>query len=252
MSKPITKLEEYRRRQERLFRLKATLCAMIVGIVLGLLGTVVFSVKSVEVEGNTLYSANLIANAVLNDSFSGNSLYVWLKYRLFDTQDIPFVDTMEIKMAGPRKLHITVYEKGIMGYLYINGIGENAYFDKDGFVVETSSEVIEGVPKIVGLDCDQVVLYEKLPIDSAQLRGILTLTQTLKRSDLIPDTITYGVTNAPVLSYGSINVVVGSTTNLTPKVTRLAEILPTLTGMSGSLHMETWTEDSTNIIFDKS
>ena len=242
--------EQRRRRKEFIFRVRGVMVAVVLGIFLGILSTVIFTVKNVEVEGNTLYGSQLISDAVLNDDYSWNTLYVYLKYRFLDTEDIPFVDTMEISITGPHSLHITVYEKGIMGYLYINGIGENAYFDKDGFVVETSSQVIEGVPKIIGLDCDEVVLYEKLPLESTTLRGILTLTQTLKRADLIPDTITYGVTNDPVLAYGDIEVTIGSTSDLTQKVARLAEILPTLGNSSGTLHMENWTEENTSIVFD--
>jgi cell division protein FtsQ len=158
---------------------------------------------------------------------------------------------MEISLKDPQTLHITVYEKGIMGYLYIPSISENAYFDKDGIVVETSSDVIEGTPQIGGIDCEQVVLYEKLPIDSSKLREILTLTQALKRNSLIPDSITYGGSNEPELAYGTIKVEMGSLTLLTQKVERLAKIKPQLEGMSGTLHLENWTEETTNIVFDK-
>ena len=99
---------------------------------------------------------------VLNDEYSWNSLYVDLKYRFVDIGEVPFVDTMEVSLDNPHTVHIKVYEKGMLGYLYINSIGQNAYFDKDGFVVETSTEVIDGVPKITGISCEEVVLYEKL------------------------------------------------------------------------------------------
>ena len=158
---------------------------------------------------------------------------------------------MEITLKDPQTLHIKVYEKGIMGYLYISSIDENAYFDKDGLVVETSSKVIDGTPQIIGIDCDKVVLYEKLPIGNAKLREILTLTQALKRNSLIPDSITYGVANEPLLAYGKIKVEMGSLELLTQKVERLAKIKPSLEGMDGTLHLENWTEETTNIVFDK-
>ena len=168
-----------------------------------------------------------------------------------DTKKVPFVDTMEITLKDPQTLHIKVYEKGIMGYLYISSIDENAYFDKDGLVVETSSKVMDGTPQIIGIDCDKVVLYEKLPIGNAKLREILTLTQALKRNSLIPDSITYGVANEPLLAYGKIKVEMGSLELLTQKVERLAKIKPSLEGMDGTLHLENWTEETTNIVFDK-
>jgi cell division protein FtsQ len=158
---------------------------------------------------------------------------------------------MEVTLKGPRTLHITVYEKGILGYLYDETLGENVYFDKDGIVVETSANVIEDTPKIEGLACEDVVLYEKLPIKKAALKEMLTLTQTLKRNDLVPDSIIYGMDDSPIIVYGSIWVQLGSDELLTRKVERIAKILPSLDGESGVLHLENWTEDTTNIVFDR-
>lgn len=245
-------IKEKRRKARK--RKKIAIAFLIVLLMIALAALIVikvFRVEKVEVEGNELYDAKVIEKAVLNDEYSWNSLYVFLKYRFVDTKEVPFVDTMEISLKDPQTLHIKVYEKGMMGYLYIASIDENAYFDKDGFVVETSSKVIEGTPQIVGIDCDKVVLYEKLPIGSEKLREILTLTQALKRNNLIPDSITYGGVNEPVLTYGKITVEMGSLELLTQKVERLSKIKPKLEGMEGTLHLENWTEETTNIVFDK-
>ncbi|MBQ8625070.1 MAG: cell division protein FtsQ [Agathobacter sp.] len=211
----------------------------------------VFVVKNVKVEGNVLYDEALIKSTVLNDEYSWNSLYVLLKYTFTDTEQLPFIDTMEIQMEDPETLKIKVYEKGMMGYLYIPAIGENAYFDKDGIVVETSTRIIENVPRIEGLQCSEVVLYEKLPVDDKLLKQLLTLTQTLKRDGLEPDAIRYGTEHEPVLIYDSVSVNLGSMELLTQKVERMKKILPELEGMAGTLHLENWTEESTNIVFKR-
>ena len=212
----------------------------------------VFTVENVVVEGNELYSSTQIENMVLNDEYSWNSLYVDLKYRFMDIGEVPFVDTMEVSLDNPHTVHIKVYEKGMLGYLYINSIGQNAYFDKDGFVVETSTEVIDGVPKITGISCEEVVLYEKLQLENSDiLRDLLNLTQTLKKYDLLPDEIQYDSNMEPVLYYGTIQVKIGSEDNLSQKVVRLSIILPQLDGLSGTLHLETWTPETTDIIWDR-
>lgn len=258
-------IREKRRRQKLLKRVFigvlvfAVLAAIAVFIVLK-----VFVVKNVKVEGNELYDKERITETVLNDEYSWNSLYVLLKYTFVDTEEVPFIDTMEIKLEDPQTLKIKVYEKGMLGYLYISAIGENAYFDKDGFVVETSTRIIENVPKIEGITCDEVVLYEKLPIDDQKLREMLTLTQALKREEfqsdlaqvlmrenLTPDVIHFGLEQAPVLSYGNTKVWLGSIEMLTQKVDRLKEIFPSINGIAGVLHMENWTEETSNIIFEK-
>lgn len=212
----------------------------------------VFTVENVVVEGNELYSSTQIENMVLNDEYSWNSLYVDLKYRFMDIGEVPFVDTMEVSLDNPHTVHIKVYEKGMLGYLYINSIGQNAYFDKDGFVVETSTEVIDGVPKITGISCEEVVLYEKLQLENSDiLRDLLNLTQTLKKYNLLPDEIQYDSNMEPVLYYGTIQVKIGSEDNLSQKVVRLSIILPQLDGLSGTLHLETWTPETTDIIWDR-
>ena len=212
----------------------------------------VFTVENVVVEGNELYSSTQIETMVLNDEYSWNSLYVDLKYRFVDIGEVPFVDTMEVSLDNPHTVHIKVYEKGMLGYLYINSIGQNAYFDKDGFVVETSTEVIDGVPKITGISCEEVVLYEKLQLENSDiLRDLLNLTQTLKKYNLLPDEIQYDSNMEPVLYYGTIQVKIGSEDNLSQKVVRLSIILPQLDGLSGTLHLETWTPETTDIIWDR-
>ena len=99
--------------------LLAILSLMLVVVISALLVVKVFVVKTVKVEGNVLYDEALIKSTVLNDVYSWNSLYVLLKYTFLNTEQLPFIDTMEIQMENPQTLKIKVYEKGMMGYLYI-------------------------------------------------------------------------------------------------------------------------------------
>lgn len=212
----------------------------------------VFTVENVEVEGNELYSSGQIEQLVLNDEYSWNSLYVLLKYRFVDMGEVPFVDTMEVKLKNPHTVQISVYEKGILGCLYIDSIGQYAYFDKDGFVVETSTEEIPDVPKVTGVTCEEVVLYEQLPLERGEvLKDLLNLTQILKKYDLLPQEIHYDDKLMPTLDYGGTRVVVGSEDYLSQKVVRLSAILPQLSGLSGTLYLDTWTPDTTDIVFER-
>lgn len=210
----------------------------------------VFTVEQVEVEGNELYPDSQIESWVLNDKYSSNTLYVYFKYKLFPVQSVPFIDTMEVSLSSPQTVHIQVYEKGMIGYIYMPTMGQNVYFDKDGFVVETSSNTIEGVPEVTGLTCQDATLYEKLELDQkGALKTLLTVTQTLKKYDLEPDGIDYGEQGQITVHYGGIIVKLGDTEELTEKVVRLQKIMPNLEGLSGTLHLEDWTEDTTDITF---
>lgn len=246
-------IRDERRKKKRRKRILITF--LVICLLLGISALVVvkvFRVEKVEVTGNKLYENEQIKEWVLNDEYSWNSLYVYLKYRFFDTEEIPFIDTMEVGIKIPRTITIKVYEKGLLGYLYIDSIGQNVYFDKDGFVVETSSETIEGIPRITGLTCNKVVLYEKLDLENKKaLKTLLSVTQTLKKYSLVPDSIDYGGNGDIGLTYGTITVNLGNTDSLTEKVKRLEKIMPKLEGLSGTLHLEEWTEETTDITFKK-
>ena len=54
----------------------------------------VFTVEHVVVKGNELYDDEVISRWVLDDEYSWNTLYVYLKYRFREPETIPFVDTM--------------------------------------------------------------------------------------------------------------------------------------------------------------
>ncbi len=246
-------LREKRRRQKRRrIGLIVFLSLFVILVAAVLIVWNVFTVEKVEVKGNEHYSGEQIEKFVLNDEYSWNSLYVLFKYKFFETKEIPFVDTMEISLKDPNTLQVQVYEKGILGYLYIATIDQNAYFDKDGFVVETSKEIIEGIPRVEGLDCEKVVLYEKLPLKGEEvLKNLLTATQALKKNEVVPEQIKFAKNGDITLTYGGIEVLMGDADNLTKKILRLPYILPEISGMTGVLHVENWTENTTDIIFER-
>ena len=215
--------------------------------------TKVFTVEKVEIVGSEYYQDESISNWLLDDEYSWNSLYVFFKYKFVEPKEMPFVDNMEISLKSPHVLQVHVYEKVLLGRVYIKALGQNAYFDKDGFVVEMSSDVIKKIPQVTGLDVDQIVLYEKLPIKEKHvLKNLLSVTQILKKFELVPNSVRYNGENGFTLKYGDIMVVMGEADSLNDKITRLAHIMPKLEGKKGTLHLEGWTENTTDITFETS
>lgn len=243
---------EKKRRKRRGKRLLAALSVFLVAAgAAGVIVFQVFTVKEVKVKGNEHYTDDQIEKFVLSDEHSWNSLYVVLKHRFFEVREVPFVDSMDISLDGPHALKVQVYEKGMIGYLYISAIGQYAYFDTDGFVVETSKERIEDIPQVEGLDCDKVVLYEKLPIEEEVLKNLLIATRSLQKNEVEPDTVLFSKDGDITLYYGEIQANLGSPDHLTQKILRLPYILPQLSGKQGVLHVENWDENTTDIIFDE-
>ena len=244
--------ERRRKRRKRRRILKAVLIVLIVLGLAALIVFKVFTVRNVEITGNELYSDKKIRDWFLNDEYSWNSLYVFFKYKLKETKELPFVDSMEVSLKSPHTLEIHVYEKGVLGYVYVPSLGKNAYFDKDGFVVELSTDVIEGTTKISGLSVKTAKLYEKLPIENQSiLRTLLNVTQLLDKYELEPEMIYVTENGQVLLSYGKIQVNVGENEYLNEKIIRLQKIMPQIEGMEGTLHLETWTETTTDIYFEK-
>ncbi len=208
-----------------------------------------FVLKTVEVVGNVIYSDEQIEDWIFSEEDSWNTMYVFLRYRFQRQEELPFVDSIKVRMLSPSKLEVDVEEKGMLGYLYIPSLGENAYFDQDGFVVELTNDVIAGVTKITGLEVEDAALYEKLDLGENGLwKTMLTLTQLLDKYDLSPETI-YLQDETILLSYGDIQVDLGDDTQLNEKILRLQQILPELAGMTGTLHLDNWSESSSDIHF---
>ena len=83
------------------------------------------------------------------------------------------------------------------------------------------------------------------------LKTLLSLTQTLKKYELIPDTIDYNTNREITLYYGNVAVMLGNSDNLTEKISRLSYIYPSIAGLNGVLHMESWSEETSDITFVK-
>ena len=209
-----------------------------------------FVVKTVTVVGNEIYSDEQIKDWALDDDYSWNSLYVVLKHKLEKQEEIPFVDSMEISLKSPTEIQITVEEKAILGYIYISGLGQNAYFDQDGFVVELSSDVIEGAVKVSGLTVESAELYEKLEFeDSEILDTLLTLSEALEAYGRTPDVILIQDDETILLSFGDIQVNLGDAEYLSEKILRMDQILEELSGQTGTLHLELWTDSDSDVWF---
>lgn len=215
----------------------AVLCLSVAGV---------FQVKVVTVTGNDYYTKEEIVDFVMGDGYIKNTLYLYFKYKYMEHPVIPFIDTLEVDMDSFDSITIRVYEKGIVGY--VNYLGKNVYFDKDGTVVESSDELMEGVPLIGGLSFNRLIMYQPLDVQDSDIFGmILSITQLLKKYNLNPDEIRFGSSGEINLNTGDVKIALGSGEHLEEKIARIKQLEPDLAGKSGTLHMESYTDESTHI-----
>ena len=235
--------------------LRANLGVLIASIVIGCLAAAalvvvsVFRVQNVSVEGNVHYTSEEIEAMVLTDRLSYNSLYLSLKYRNKEIRDIPFIETMSVRVDSPDSITIRVYEKSVAGY--VEYMGRYMYFDRDGIVVESSETRTEGIPQVTGIRFDHVVLYEALPVKNTDIfQEILSITQMLSKHQITTDKIYFNESNEITLYFDNIRAKLGKD-NLEEKVMRLEQILPNLSGESGVLDLQNYSEDRKNVTFQK-
>lgn len=240
--------EKRRKQKKRKKVLTGLLVCLFAAAAAFLIAVKVFTLKKVVVSGNELYTDQQIKESVLNDQYAWNTLYVVLKHRLFQMKEIPFIDEMEIELRSPHTIHVRVYEKAIIGYIAVNN--QNVYFDKDGIVVEISKRQIDHVPKVEGISCREVLVYEKLDLnDEKALFLLLTFSQQMEKYDLSPESILFNGNQNLSAVFDGITVELGSSEYLIEKAMRLDAIMPRLKGKKGTLHLENWTPLTTDVVF---
>ncbi len=249
----MVKFREREKIKERKRRGKNILTAAIVLAALLLIAFILVSlskIREVEITGNSFYSEEEIKNRIITDRYTENSIYLYLKYKYFNKEEIPFVDKIEVSLKGIGKVKIRVYEKSVIGY--VTYMGANFYFDKDGVVVESSTDVKEGIPCISGVKFQSLSLYQKLKVEDDKIFSrILSITQLLTKYELSPDKIEFASDLTLNLYFGNVKVAMGSSDDLEDKTGRLQDIFGDLEGLSGTLHMENYTVDSKYISFEK-
>lgn len=238
-----------RRRQEKII----ILAAVILIILLILVGAGIYilqkyRVTNIYVEGNIHYTDDEIIAYVLDGRLDYNSLYLSFKYKNREITGVPFVQAMDVDILSPDTIRITVYEKSLAGY--VEYLGRYLYFDKDGIVVESSSERTDGIPQVSGLNFTYVTLYEKLPVeDDSIFERILDITKLLSKYKLTADRIYFEDNGEMTLYFGQVRVALGIGDYIDEKITRLQYILPQLSGRSGVLNMKEYQDSSDNVTF---
>ena len=216
---------------------------IILGVILGILIillVLVFSVriKDVEVSGNKQYTKEQIESLLFDGKWSRNSAFCYYQNRFKEHKSIPFIEEYKINFKSPTKVEVVVL--GCVSYM-----SSYMYFDKDGIIVESSSEQLPGVPVIAGLEFGHIVLHQPLPVADQDIFGeILNLTQVLNVSGIQVDRINYNSYNEAELVMGDITVELGNSDDLDGKIAELHDIMPELTGLSGTLYLDTY--DATN------
>lgn len=229
-----------------------------IGIALAffLLGAILFltvRIQNITVTGSDRYTADELEELLFSEPWGRNSAAAYLKDRLKPHRQIPFVEDYRLVFHGPFHVEVIVYEKSVVGY--VSCMSSYMYFDRDGIVVENSTEKLEGIPEITGLSFGHIVLNRRLPIDDDEIFAvIMNITQQLSTYGIESDEIHFDSSGVTIrISGAPIDVKLGSEDEIDAKLLALSDMLPQILerGLEGTLDLSSYseTEDSNEVSF---
>lgn len=202
-------------------------------------------VTQVTVTGSKRYTDKQMEELLFPGKWDKNSAYLYISNRFKPHRQIPFVEDYKLVFHGPTKVEIIVYEKDIVGY--VTDMSSYMYFDKDGIIVDSTNERLEGVPEVTGLEFGHIALYAPLPVADKQVfNEILNLTQALYDYEIQVDEIHFGARSQVTLKIGEIDVELGTSDSLNGKIAALHDTLPVLEGQAGTLYLDSYDEANTS------
>lgn len=244
-------------------RRRRSIGSFILGIIELILAIVIFALiamaaayffcplKKVDVEGTDLYTKDEIVNYIIDDDYSHNTVYAFIKNKLFPKGDAEFIESFDVSIKGPNHLTIICNEKPILGYIMTED-GKYLYFDYDGNITEISETFVDrGYMQVDGVSLDEPEIGKALPIGDDEMGYLLSLIKILRKNELMPNAISYDEKNHITIRYETYSIALGNSYLLEEKIDRMLRILPQIEGLYGTLHLENYSNQNTDIVFEK-
>ena len=166
-----------------------------------------FQVKTVEVIGNDHYTEDELKEKILKGSMTSNAILAPLFYSKNAAEELPYIESFNVRHSGRNKLIISVKEKIVVGCIpYLDSY---VYFDSNGYFVEGSKTRDTKVAFFDGIQPKKVVMEEKLPIKETVLNTAVALSTIFAKNDMVPDHIMFDDSYEISLLYGDITVQLG-------------------------------------------
>lgn len=230
---------------------KFVLISITIGILLGF-GFLFFlgKIDNVSIVGCEFYTEEQMKEKVMNNVITQNSLGLYLTYQFKKQTNTPFVEKIDVNILSWNSVEIIVYEKTMVAC--IKYMGEYLYFDKDGVVVESTTEAIDGIPLIEGVTFKKMNLHEKLEVkEEGIFEKILGISQLLTKYKLELDKVVFEYDKSVTLYAGNIRIKLGKKERYDEQIAELSKLLPKAQKikLKGVLNMENFEEGQNQVIF---
>ena len=228
------------------YLIRAVAVLIIAGALVLIFGSV-FRTEEIAVEGLHYYTEDEFLARISGETARKNTLLFRMEQFRNGQKQIPYIEKYSVTVEGKNIIRVQVYEKILVGCVKV--MGQYMYFDKDGYITETSAEQLPGVPLIKGLEFDRIVLYEKLNIQKDELYDIiLNITKLVREFEIPAETITFNGKGEVELSVGSSDVAMGRRAVYDIPIQKLADILPTVADRNLYIDLSGYTGGEEDII----
>ena len=233
-------------------RRKSKIQMIVLGTILGILLLIAvlstLRIRTITVSGNAQYTAEEIEEELFDTKLSRNPLFCYLQYKFRPHKTIPFVEDYKIVFRSPVDAEVIIYEKSVVGYVsYMNS---RMYFDKDGIIVESTTETIPGTPEISGLEFGHIVLHRPLPVEDSEIFSeILNLTQLLAVNEIPVDQIRFSDDREATLYLDELSVKLGDNKNINGKLSELKDMIREYPDLKGTLYLDSYDESNSNPMY---
>lgn len=205
------------------------------------------NLKTVSITGSTHYSEEQLKQEILTSKTDGNAILFYLRITYGKKPSIPFVEEITASLADLHTVKLRVYEKPVIGCMQY--MGSYMYFDKDGIIVESAQEKLEGVPFVTGLEFNSFVLHSRMDTTKQELFPvILQLTQLIQKFGLKVDTIQFNEDSEVLLKSGQNEVLLGKRDTYDEQMAELKNLLPKADGKKLLINMKEFVEGQEKIV----
>ena len=205
-----------------------------------------FYVQRIEIKGNHYCSDKTIVQAIQNDRFSINTIYILSKYSSGKGEIPAGLESMEISLKNPWTLKVTVEEKQSIGYFEHKK--KRVYFDEEGLVLIDGLAIIQEVPLVEGVKFKNVKQYSQLACENTNVfEEIATIKKEFEKNELKMDRILY-IDDRVHVYIGKKCISLG--TDITEeKIAQIPPIMKKLGKKKGTLHLENYSGGNETITF---
>ena len=212
---------------------------VILGLFLVIAGVFWFlRITDVTVEGGEIYSEQEIISSAMSNKYDYHTLYFLAKSKLGRVSCLPFVQEIDVEWKSPAAIVLHVYDKTISGC--VKYMGQYIYFDKDGVVLQSLAEPMDGVPVVTGIKFGKFTLNEAFEVkDSSLFETIMNLSRLIKHYKVQVDQIKFDGKNVTLYS-GKVEVYLGQKEFYDDDMAALASVLKKTNkkGLAGTIDME--------------